>query len=479
MQKNISEYLEQIMNSGLSNEEKEVLMSELSKELLKERKKENNSKISYKEHNHEQSIIASVNQKSGPKTTSDIKNKDDGFDIIDFCNKNNIKPIELGRIIMTPVYEGLSNKQVDILIKYLNDPKINENIKEWINNKYSLKGQNVENYKNNITNFNKDNFDDAAFEITRTHMTYVITNQQNVVHEIIPDEFLDEFAKASDPIEGYNDEYGFSILNRAFDKMRKCYTADDVETIFMSNERLLKRAKKIINPVNDFGVKACSDDNSTTENILKINDFTSFCKGSNISSANFVKIMFSPSYECLTKEELSIVDKLLPIAKEIQTQSEIDNDAVVRASNIIDIEDIFNANHVLGLKPFPNVNSLEEINRYDGYTTCDNKRLCFDTMRMMLSPTFLENYDTLVPEDVRNSIDKVSPMKTVCDYGSFMDKMKAMYGYRRSLEDRIMTEEDRNKLYNETIPNMNDITDKLESYGISYSYNEESSRGAR
>ena len=85
----------------------------------------------------------------------------------------------------------------------------------------------------------------------------------------------------------------------------------------------------------------------------------------------------------------------------------------------------------------------------------------------------------MVPEGIRNSIAKVSPMKTICDYGSFMDKMKAMYGYRRSLEERTMTSSDREKLYNETIPNMNAVIDKFDDYEFGYGASSSSSIGAR
>ena len=91
MQRDITDYLEEIMNSGLSKEEKEVLMSELSKKLLQERQIENEQ-----------------------KETTFEKSKMN-FDIIDFCKRNNIEPIELGRIMMTPFVKGLSDEQKSII----------------------------------------------------------------------------------------------------------------------------------------------------------------------------------------------------------------------------------------------------------------------------------------------------------------------------------------------------------------------------
>ena len=463
MQRDITDYLEEIMNSGLSKEEKEVLMSELSKKLLQERQIENEQK----------------------KTTFEKSKMN--FDIIDFCKRNNIEPIELGRIMMTPFVKGLSDEQKNILVNYLNDEKNADNIKNYVENndyfcgEFSKNKQEVENYKNTIGSFSDDKINDDVLDMTRCHMVDVVINQQHVVHEIFPDEFLERFHEILKEELGHKSNIPeVKILNEFPDCFKACYRGDNLTTHTIGDAYWYTHridSEKFVNCFDDFGVKVCSENNSTEEEVHTVDNFLEFCKKNDIPLFEISKIMFAPSYECLDDDELNIVDKLLPITKQIIDVSQFNGNNLIEASNVVDFIDydyfIFKPSFIENIIKYQSFNELHPTALYD------DKRKCFDTMRMLLSKTFLENYDMMVPEGIRNSISKVSPMKTICDYGSFMDKMKAMYGYRRSLEKRTMTSSDREKLYNETIPNMNAVIDKFDDYEFGYSASSSSSIGTR
>lgn len=503
MQRDITDYLEEIMNSGLSKEEKEVLMSALSKKLLQEKEIENEQKEtafkeseveddksmetdSFKEESFGDREIVSNEVKSDDISDAEHseENKSD-FDIIDFCKRNNIEPIELGRIMMTPFARGLSNEQKNILVNYLNDKKIVENIGNYVDNddyfcnKFGRRKLEVENYKNKIGSFSVSDIDDIFLDISRYYMLDVVINQQHVVYEIFSDEFLKKFLEFGGEFE-YYDECEVDDFNRVISKFKLCYKPGEL-TLFGGNDLIIPRileSEEVVNCFEDFGVKRCSEDNSTEEGIHTVGNFLEFCDKNDIPRFEVSKIMFAPSYKCLDEDELNIVDKLLSVTKQIKDVSQFNIYNVAEASNIIDLDDMFDDYYFSWSADYQSfeeaANSGEIIKRLR-----DNKRLCFDAMRMMLSKTFLENYDSLVPEGIRDSIVKVGPMKTICDYGSFMDKMKAMYGYRRSLEERTMTSSDREKLYNETIPNMNVVIDKFNDYGFGYSASSSSSIGAR
>lgn len=504
MQRDITDYLEEIMNSGLSKEEKEVLMSALSKKLLQEKEIEYEHKeTAFKESEVEdgktmetdsfkEEFFGDRENISNEVKSDDISNVEHSeesksdFDIIDFCKRNNIEPIELGRIMMTPFARGLSNEQKNILVNYLNDEKIVDNIGNYVDNDTTGLDWNfgttvLEIYRNKVGSFSASDIDDDVLGISVRHMLDVVTNQQHVAHEIFSDEFLEAFAKIGGSFE-YKDEYGFDILRRAIGRLDQCYDGGSTTLIGFSDNARMSRAahsEKIVNCFEDFGVRVCSEDNSTEKEVHTVGNFLEFCKKDDIPRFEVSKIMFAPSYECLDDEELNIVDKLLSVTEQIMDVSQFNSSNLIEASGIIDFNDVFDDYYFYPRLEIMFSQNLEEAENSYKTGLRDNKRLCFDTMRMMLSKTFLENYDSLVSDDIRNSISKVSPMKTICDYGSFMDKMKAMYGYRRSLEKRTMTSSDREKLYNETIPNMNAVIDKFDDYEFGYSASSSSSIGAR
>lgn len=491
MQRDITDYLEEIMNSGLSKEEKEVLMSALSKKLLQEKERENEQKEtalkeseveddktmetdSFKEESFSNREIVSDNGVKQNEENMEYSY----FDTIDFCKRNNVEPMELGRIMMTPYYLGLSKKQAEIVVKYLNDSNVNKGIKEYVINHKREVGEYFDigaDYVDSvfddilirlgtIDKSDLDSMESVEFEMARYYMIFAATRKPNT--EFFPENFMFGVKRSIG-----RDITDFECLKLSLPRL------SGESRIYHSNYRGVPIG--CVRRFEDFGIKFCSEENSTEEEIHTVGNFLEFCEKNDIPRFEVSKIMFAPSYKCLDDEELNIVDKLLPVAKQINDVSRFSFSLLSEASNIVNLKDFGGEKTIRcpNIKKILNCTELE--NAVSFGRECDGKRLCFDTMRMMLSKTFLENYDSLVSDDIRNAISKVSPMKTICDYGSFMDKMKAMYGYRKSLEERTMTSSDKEKLYNETIPNMNAVIDKFDDYEFGYSASSSSSIGAR